>query len=118
MVSCSKVVLRCSVVFFCLATVAPLAGAVSTFAGDTDLEGQKRPAFVAPDLGALPKATVKASKRYRRVEMPGEELGLAAMRLATDLSWNDDLGEALAQARVLDRPLLWIRALGELDGFL
>jgi hypothetical protein len=61
----------------------------------------------------------KEAKNYRRTHRVTEaDLQANVKKLTTSLQWHDSLAEALKSGRQQDKPILWIHALGELDGFL
>ena len=71
-------------------------------------------------LGALQadRQTKKAAKRFRKLRVEGEQLAQNTTKLTSELRWHDDLAAAREEARQSGKPVLWIQALGELDGFL
>jgi hypothetical protein len=47
----------------------------------------------------------------------GKEVGTAVRSLLRKLDWHEELEDAAAAAIANGKPILWIQALGELDGF-
>ena len=62
------------------------------------------------------KAKSKARK-FRQLELPGDQVAKNVEKL-TSLKWHKTLGGALKSARDQKKPLLWIHALGDIDGYL
>ncbi len=58
------------------------------------------------------------AKISRRVGVGGNTVNAAVDAVRSSLDWHSKLGSALRSARVHGKPLLWIQALGDLDGFL
>ena len=58
------------------------------------------------------------ARQFRRLRIPGEEVEKNVGRLTEELHWFKTLGGALGSGRAKGRPILWVQALGELDGFL
>ena len=53
----------------------------------------------------------------RKTRLEGRDVRRAVTRLVRDLDWHDDLDAALEDAAAAGKPVLWIQALGELDGY-
>ena len=64
------------------------------------------------------KLTKKAARRFRKLRVEGDELAQNTAKLTSELHWHDDLAAAREESRQSGKPVLWIQALGELDGFL
>ena len=60
----------------------------------------------------------REARAFRKLEVPGEEVVRNAERLTTELRWHASLAEARATAAREGKPVLWIQALGDLEGFL
>jgi hypothetical protein len=58
----------------------------------------------------------KAAEAFRRRRVDGAEVSAAVGKLVR-LRWHRALGGAARRARALDKPILWVQALGDLDGF-
>ena len=58
------------------------------------------------------------ARSFRRVQVSGEEVSRNVDKLLTELRWHDDLASAQEEARTTGKPIVWIQALGDLDGFL
>jgi hypothetical protein len=56
--------------------------------------------------------------QFRSLQIAGNDLKAAVNTVRTSLSWHDDLEQAVADAKNQSKPIVWIHALGELDGFL
>ncbi len=54
---------------------------------------------------------------FRGMQVPGEVVRHNVDRLLT-LAWQNDLAKAKKRAQAEGKPILWIQALGDLDGFL
>lgn len=57
------------------------------------------------------------AKHFGRVRVPGEQVAHNVDKLR-ELRWHGSLGSALQSGKTKDRPVVWIQALGDLDGFL
>ncbi len=51
------------------------------------------------------------------VAFAGKELRARVDKVARKLSWNETLNAAAATARELERPIVWVQALGDVNGF-
>ena len=49
-------------------------------------------------------------------KLAGRDLKDAVKKVAS-LKWHEELGQARAQAAAYNKPILWIQALGDLEGF-
>lgn len=56
--------------------------------------------------------------QFRGLQIAGNDLKAAVHKVRTSLQWHDDLDKAVADAKKQSKPIVWIHALGELDGFL
>lgn len=65
-----------------------------------------------------PQSGTTAKTIRREVGVGGNTVNAAVDAVRSSLKWHSQLGPALRSARVNGKPLLWIQALGELDGFL
>ena len=61
---------------------------------------------------------LRDARNFRNLRFPGKEVAKATRRLIETLTWHHDLEGAKAAATTEGKPILWIQALGELDGFL
>lgn len=72
-----------------------------------------------PGAGGAP-ALDPAEERaleFRAVRVVGRDLKSAVQRVVDGLAWHENLLDARANAAATGKPLLWIKALGEIDGF-
>lgn len=60
----------------------------------------------------------KAREFVESVRVPGTEVANRVRKLTRRLTWFRSLPAAQEEARRTGRPILWIHALGEIDGFL
>jgi hypothetical protein len=60
----------------------------------------------------------KAKDFRRNYRVSEADLQANVKKVTTSLQWHHSLAEALQTGRQQDKPILWIHALGELDGFL
>ena len=65
-----------------------------------------------------PQGKMGAKTISRKVGVGGNTVTAAVDAVRSSLEWHSQLGPALRSARVNGKPLLWIQALGDLDGFL
>ena len=86
-------------------------------------DGSRRPlAPASPTLDAVSadpaeKArALKAAREFRAMKLPGKEVAPAVRRLLK-LRWHKKLRDSAYQAKVNNRPILWIQALGDLRGY-
>lgn len=61
---------------------------------------------------------LKSVRGFRRLKVPGDEVEQNVRRLTKEMRWHKTLGAALASGRRQSKPVVWIQALGDLDGFL
>ncbi len=64
------------------------------------------------------RSTERSARSFRRLQVPGEEVAQNVRKLTKELHWHKTLASALAAGRTKGRPVLWIQALGDIDGFL
>lgn len=57
-------------------------------------------------------------RSFRRLEVPGDEVESNVRTLLRKLRWHSSLSGALQSARAKGKPVVWIQALGDLNGFL
>lgn len=77
-----------------------------------------------PD-GAMPDAAepaavdpaAAAAAEFQQVRVAGRALKDAVRRVVDGLDWYEDLDDALAAGAAAGRPVLWLDALGDLEGF-
>lgn len=85
-------------------------------------------AFVTLGLVALPTLAAQrdqqdpqqklSPRQFRRMQMTGEEVRDNVTKLSKELRWHRSLGGALDAGRREGKPVIWIQALGDLNGFL
>ncbi len=68
--------------------------------------------------GAVQTSMPTNARQFKRMKMPGTDVEKNVKRLISELRWYKSLRSALAAGRAKGRPVLWIQALGDLDGFL
>jgi hypothetical protein len=77
---------------------------------------------VAPDQGrpstAPSRTDTHTAQSFRRLRVPGEEVEQNVRRLTGELRWHSTLTSALIAGRAAGKPVVWIQALGDIDGFL
>jgi hypothetical protein len=56
--------------------------------------------------------------QFRSLQIAGNDLKAAVNTVRTSLHWHNNLEQAVADAKNQSKPIVWIHALGELDGFL
>ena len=76
--------------------------------------GMRDAASFAADVD--PKASAGALQFFR-TQVQGKELQDRIDRVLHSMTWHRDLSKARKRAAASGRPLLWIQALGDLDGF-
>ena len=59
----------------------------------------------------------KQARAYRGLRLSGRRLSKAVKGVIRELDWQDDLGTAQQAAQRDEKLILWIQALGDLDGF-
>jgi hypothetical protein len=80
-------------------------------------------ALTAQDQG--PRTTMawngdagRSAHAFRRLRVPGEQVEQNVEKLVSELRWYSNLRAARAAGKAKDKPVVWIQALGEIDGFL
>ncbi len=58
------------------------------------------------------------ARAFRRLRVSGDEVAKNVRKLTKELRWHKSLSSALASGRRQGKPVVWIQALGDLDGFL
>jgi len=58
------------------------------------------------------------ARQFRQLKVPGEQVEQNVKRMLEELRWYKSLTGALQAGSRKGRPVLWIQALGELDGFI
>ncbi len=61
---------------------------------------------------------MKEARAYRKLEVDGDAVIANVEKLTTELTWHGDLAAARDAARASGKPVLWVQALGDLDGYL
>ena len=64
------------------------------------------------------RKTYRDANQYRRLESPGEQVKQNVDKLTKELKWFRSLEAAKLTARNEKKPILWVQALGELNGYL
>lgn len=59
-----------------------------------------------------------SAREFRRLTVPGATVAKNVERLTSEMRWHRTLGAALAEGRAKGKPVVWIQALGDLEGFL
>ena len=62
-------------------------------------------------------AAEAAAEAFRKMQVRGTALSKAVNTVTKTLTWHDKLGDAARAARESGRPILWIQALGTLQGY-
>jgi len=75
------------------------------------------PALVAQTAAVEPAMPTNA-RQFRQLKVPGEQVEQNVKRMLEELRWYKSLTGALQAGSRKGRPVLWIQALGELDGFI
>jgi hypothetical protein len=91
-----------------LQTNAPPA-AVPSAAMATGVEGTPKAPPVDPE--------VAAARAFQATRVAGRDLKSSVGRVLGELDWREKLDDARATAAATGKPILWVQALGELDGF-
>ena len=58
------------------------------------------------------------ARTFRKLQVPGPAVAKNVKKLRTELNWYSTLNGALSAGRSKGKPVLWVHALGDLDGFL
>lgn len=64
------------------------------------------------------KRSSRDARKFRQLEVSGDTVEANVKKVVDRLRWHGSLSSALQAARQKNKPLLWIQALGDLDGFL
>jgi len=105
--------------FVCALVLAGLACAAPPTAEERAArEEQKRVARLVRAEKAAQSEQQLAVRTSLKEQLKGPELEANAEKLATELAWQTDLDVACQAAKAAGKPVLWIQALGELDGYL
>lgn len=67
-------------------------------------------------LSEAEQAAIREARQFRGPQLRGRRLA-KAVKSVTALSWHESLQEAAHLGRAEGKPILWIQALGEIDGF-
>lgn len=78
-------------------------------------EAEARPAPARPAPARQPEA--EAAAAFQRQQIKGKELAKRIDKVIKSLHWHEQLVDALAAAAADGKPVLWIQALGDVDGF-
>ena len=63
-------------------------------------------------------ATARAqAEEFRKLTVPKRQVRANVRKLTRELTWHRSLQAATSSARKLDRPVLWIQALGNVKGY-
>ena len=62
-------------------------------------------------------AAEAAAEAFRKIQVRGSDLTKAVHAVTKTLTWHDKLGDAARAARESGKPILWIQALGTLQGY-
>jgi hypothetical protein len=88
--------------------MAPVAGSIGSLS-PTATAAPSMPADCMPPSQPRDPAT-------EGPQLAGKELARSIARV-TALSWFDDLDEARLESAATGKPILWLQALGDIDGF-
>ena len=80
-------------------------------------QGQETSPGGWPKLEAAPTRPMSAGA-FRKLQVPGDVVAKRVKKLTTELPWYKTLGGARAAGSAKGKPILWIQALGDVDGFL
>lgn len=67
---------------------------------------------------ASAKIAKMSPRKFKRLTVPGDVVETNVERLTTRMRWHKRLGAALAEGKAKGKPVVWIQALGDLEGFL
>lgn len=70
----------------------------------------------APGAPAVPSAEEEAAKAFLGERVAGRDLK-KRVKEVRELGWVEDLDKARARAAAAGKPVFWVQALGDLDGF-
>jgi hypothetical protein len=62
-------------------------------------------------------AAEKEAQKFRRLQVRGQHLTRAVDTVVKALTWHDKLADAARVAKETGKPILWIQALGTLQGY-
>jgi hypothetical protein len=101
---------------FVLAAILPIAPAAAA------PSAQRAAAAMAADPQLAPSdpgvdALSAAARAFQDSQVRGTEVRAAVKRTLGTLQWHRDLDSAARAARELERPIVWVQALGEIRGF-
>lgn len=89
----------------------------ATSSGGSSSPGTPKPANGAmPGNVPQPPAPPRPPEETSGRKIEGKELKKAVGKVKA-LKWLDDLAEAKAQSAATGKPILWLQALGDIDGF-
>lgn len=74
--------------------------------------------IVKRQLEPVDRGAVKGARQFRRLEVAGEDVARNVEEMTTRLRWHKQLKSALRSGREQGKPIVWIQALGDIDGFL
>jgi hypothetical protein len=89
---------------------------VAALAGAATLAPAQEPGSLTA-LVARSDDDAGAAKSFRGLRVEGPASYSAIREVVRGLDWLDELRDAQAEAAKLDRPIVWIHALGDLKGF-
>lgn len=106
-------------------TITPPPVQPNTLAAMLQTSNQPSPsssAAMATDANGAPVAppvdpVVAAAREFQQQRVVGRDLKSSVGRVLGELDWREKLDDARATAAATGKPILWIQALGELDGF-
>ena len=84
-------------------------------------------ALAAQDQSPRPTTTMawngngnakRAARSFRHLKVPGEQVAQNVKKLVSELHWYKSLRAARTAGKTSDKPIVWIQALGNIDGFL
>ena len=67
---------------------------------------------------AKSKQARRDAREFQQLQVPGETVALNVRKLRRELHWHSTLSGALRAGQNQGKPVVWIQALGDLDGFL
>ncbi len=106
-----------------LSLAVTLCGSVMTLAQGVLAQGKDPKKWVKQleqERAKLPeeRAAKRDARSFQWVEVDGKKLQPRVQRLLQDLQWHKTLAAAKAESKRTGKPILWIHALGAIDGFL
>lgn len=75
------------------------------------------PAVIAQTTASQASLPTNA-RQFRKLKVPGEQVEQNVKRMLEELRWHKSLTGALQAGGRKGRPILWVQALGDLDGFI